>query len=151
MIAAAFIGPGTVTTCTLAGVTSGYSLLWAMVFSIMATVVLQEMSARLGYLTKSGLGKAIRSSFEGSPFRYVVLFLIIGAIGIGNAAYESGNIAGTELGASLVFGDLDYWPIIIASVAIIALLIGQYKLVESLLVFLVVLMSLCFLVTAFMI
>jgi len=47
LVAAAFIGPGTLTTCTMAGVQTGYTLLWAMLFSIFATLILQEMSARL--------------------------------------------------------------------------------------------------------
>ena len=34
LIAAAFIGPGTVTLCTIAGVSYGYSLIWALVLSI---------------------------------------------------------------------------------------------------------------------
>ena len=34
LVAAAFIGPGTVTLCTLAGVNFGFHLLWAMVLSI---------------------------------------------------------------------------------------------------------------------
>ena len=36
LIAAAFIGPGTVTLCTIAGVSYGYSLIWALVLSIFA-------------------------------------------------------------------------------------------------------------------
>ena len=52
LVAAAFIGPGTVTACTLAGVEFGYALLWAMLLSIFATIVLQEMAARLGIITQ---------------------------------------------------------------------------------------------------
>ena len=40
LVAAAFIGPGTVTLCTLAGVNFGFHLLWAMVLSIVATLSL---------------------------------------------------------------------------------------------------------------
>ena len=32
MVAAAFIGPGTVATATIAGARFGYTLLWAMLF-----------------------------------------------------------------------------------------------------------------------
>ena len=63
LIAAAFIGPGTVTTCTMAGVQSGYGLLWAMLFAIVATIVLQEMAARLGFATQQGLGEAFNRRF----------------------------------------------------------------------------------------
>ena len=34
LIAAAFIGPGTVTLCTIAGASFGYSLIWAIILSI---------------------------------------------------------------------------------------------------------------------
>ena len=38
LIAAAFIGPGTVTLCTIAGASFGYSLIWAIIFSIFSTI-----------------------------------------------------------------------------------------------------------------
>ena len=60
LIAAGFIGPGTVTTCTLSGANSGYTLLWAMLFSTIATIIFQEMAARLGIITQKGLGENIR-------------------------------------------------------------------------------------------
>ncbi|MGK7311468.1 MAG: divalent metal cation transporter, partial [Candidatus Longimicrobiales bacterium M2_2A_002] len=60
VVAAAFIGPGTVTTATLAGAGYGYTLLWALTFSLLATLVLQEMAARLGLVTGEGLGEAVR-------------------------------------------------------------------------------------------
>ncbi|MBT7624043.1 MAG: divalent metal cation transporter, partial [Flavobacteriaceae bacterium] len=44
LIAAAFIGPGTVTLCTIAGASFGYSLIWAIILSTFSTIVLQEMS-----------------------------------------------------------------------------------------------------------
>ena len=39
LVAAAFIGPGTVTTCTVSWAGFGYTLLWAMLFSTIATIV----------------------------------------------------------------------------------------------------------------
>ena len=59
LVAAAFIGPGTVTTCTLAGANFGYALIWALVFSVVACMLLQEMSARLGVVTQQGLGEVL--------------------------------------------------------------------------------------------
>ena len=49
LVSAAFIGPGTLTLteCTLGGVNSQYALLWALLLSIIACIVLQEMAARL--------------------------------------------------------------------------------------------------------
>ena len=51
LIAAAFIGPGTVTLCTIAGASFGYSLIWAIILSTFSTIVLQEMSLRIGLVT----------------------------------------------------------------------------------------------------
>lgn len=66
MVAAAFIGPGTVTTATLAGGNFGFTLLWAVAFSVAATLVLQEMTARLGTIGQMGLGEAIAQRTQGS-------------------------------------------------------------------------------------
>ncbi len=151
LIAAAFIGPGTLTTCTLAGVQSAYDLLWAMLFAMFATIVLQEMSARLGYVTQQGLGEALNKQFPKGVVRYVVFFLVLGAIVVGNAAYEAGNIAGGMLGFDLLIGESKVWPLIIGSVCFLLLYIGRYKWVERILIALVLLMSICFLLTAILV
>lgn len=64
LVTAAFIGPGTITTASKAGASFGFALMWAVIFSTGATVVFQEMSARLGLVTRQGLGEAIRSTFR---------------------------------------------------------------------------------------
>ncbi|QCX00086.1 divalent metal cation transporter [Aggregatimonas sangjinii] len=150
LVAAAFIGPGTVTACTLAGVGFGYGLLWAMVLSIFATVVLQEMAARLGIITQKGLADVIKSELKNPLVRNIVIILILGAIVIGNAAYEGGNIGGATLGLEAVFGSggIPYYPFIIGGTAFALLLIGNYKVLEKVFVGLVIVMSLSFLVTA---
>ncbi len=157
LVAAAFIGPGTVTICTLAGVGFGFALLWAMVFSVIATVVLQEMSARLGIITQKGLSEIIRTEIKQPFFKDVVILLILSAILIGNAAYEAGNISGGILGLETIFGNtsfsignltLNSFSLIIGVVAFIILFIGNYKVLEKILVLMVIIMSLAFLITA---
>jgi len=54
-IAAAFIGPGTVTTAASAGAGYGAALLWAVAFSVIATFVLQEAAARITIATGQDL------------------------------------------------------------------------------------------------
>ena len=61
LITAAFIGPGTVTVCTLAGIRYDYTLIWALVLSVVATIFLQELSGRLGILTRMDLSQLVRS------------------------------------------------------------------------------------------
>ncbi|MGH1383131.1 Nramp family divalent metal transporter [Kordia sp.] len=149
LVAAAFIGPGTVTMCTKAGVQFGYSLLWAMLLSIIATVVLQEMAARTGIVTQKGLAEVIKGQITSPLLRNIAIFLILGAIVIGNAAYEAGNISGATLGMQ-VFGKETavFYPILIGIIAFIVLFIGNYKILERSLVALVLIMSISFLITA---
>jgi|LGVF01.2.fsa_nt_gb NRAMP (natural resistance-associated macrophage protein)-like metal ion transporter len=149
IVTAAFIGPGTVTTASLAGANYGYALLWAMVFSVFATIVLQEMSARLGIVTRKGLGEALREQFKNPVMKYVSIFLVISSIGIGCAAYETGNILGGALGLEAVTGiSMNIWGPLMGIGAFILLYSGSYKLVEKFLVGLVVVMSGIFITTA---
>lgn len=151
LVAAAFIGPGTVTTCTIVGVRTSYDLLWAMAFAVLATIVLQEMSARLGFATREGLGEAFDKQFTAGLLRYFVFFLVIGAILIGNAAYEAGNISGGVLGVDLLVGEMQMWPLVIGAICFLLMFLGQYKWIERVLIGMVLTMSVCFLITAILV
>ena len=149
VVTAAFIGPGTVTTCTLAGVRFAYALLWALVFATVGTIVLQEMAARLGTVGRIGLGEAVRRRIASPTPRLLAALLIAGAIGIGNAAYQTGNLLGASLGAQAIAGgDVRLWAAAFGVAAAALLWIGSYKAIERVLVAMVVVMSLVFLVTA---
>ena len=157
LVAAAFIGPGTVTVCTLAGVNFGYALLWAMVLSVFATIVLQEMAARLGIIAQKGLSQVIREEVKSPVLRGFSVVLVLSAIVVGNAAYEAGNISGGALGLETLLGHptvsvfnvgLSVIPWVLGLLAFILLYLGTYKVLEKVLVGLVILMSLAFLSTA---
>lgn len=148
LVAAAFIGPGTVVTASLAGANYGYALMWALVFSVLATMILQEMSARLGVVTQQGLGENIRAAIQQPGLRKVVVLLIFAAVIIGNSVYQGGNISGARMGlADLVPFDGQYIPVILGALAGFILWQGSYKLVEKVLIALVLLMSVAFLAT----
>ncbi len=150
LIAAAFIGPGTVTLCTIAGASFGYSLVWAIILSIFSTIVLQEMSLRIGLITKMKLAEVIRINIKSKFLSRLFLILIISSILIGNAAYEAGNITGASLGISAILNtqNINYIPIFIGFIAFIILYQGDYKVLERSLVFLVLIMSISFFITA---
>ena len=152
LIAAAFIGPGTVTLCTIAGASYGYSLLWALLLSIIATIVLQEMALRIGLITNKGLAEVIRVSIKNKFINRLLILLILCSILIGNAAYEAGNITGASLGIIAIIGreTLNYMPLLIGFIAFIILYIGDYKVLERSLIFLVITMSVSFMITAIM-
>ncbi len=150
LVAAAFIGPGTVAICTMAGARFGYGLLWAMLLSIVATLVLQEMAARLGVVAQKGLAEVIREEMAVPWIKVLIIGLILAAIVLGNAAYEGGNIGGASLGLEAVFGNgyTRYYPLIVGSIAFVILFFGNYRLLEKVLVSLVLIMSISFVLTA---
>ncbi len=148
LVAAAFIGPGTVTTATVAGAEFGYALLWAVVFSVIATIVLQEMSARLGLVSREGLGEALRTMFSNRIVRVLSIGLVIGAIAFGNAAFQAGNITGAAIGLeALTNASAKLWAVVVSLAAFILLAYGAYKWIERVLMVLVGLMSIVFLTT----
>ncbi len=150
LVAAAFIGPGTVTTCLRAGAESGYSLLWALLLSVVATIVLQEMAGRLGLITRLGLPELIRKRVGHAVGRIAMIGIVFAAVVLGNAAYEAGNIAGAVLGLEAVIGSgwAFYFPWLAGAAAFALLWSGRYKLLEQVFTVLIVLMSLSFLLTA---
>ncbi|PIC79379.1 manganese transporter [Sporosarcina sp. P18a] len=148
IITASFIGPGTVTTATRAGAGFGYAILWAVVFSIIATIVLQEMSARLGVVSKKGLGEAIHDQFKQPLLKFASIWLVIISIGVGCAAYISGDLMGTSLGVSTLTNIPAHIVSPFIGIAILFLgLSGSYKLIEKLMIFLVIVMSVTFITT----
>jgi len=107
IISAAFIGPGTVTTCTQAGAYYHYDLMWAMLFSTIGCIFLQEATARITILSGKNLGEALTVFFASRGKKTMLFILIVGAIIVGCAAYETGNILGAVEGLLLIFPKLE--------------------------------------------
>src|SRR6185295_14632326 len=102
MLVLAVVGPGFITanvdndaggiwTYSVAGAQFGYSLLWVMIPTTIALVVVQEMSARMGAVTGKGLSDLIREEFG---FR-VTFFLMIALVvtNFGNVMAEFAGVA----------------------------------------------------------
>ncbi len=156
IITSAFIGPGTVTLCSLSGIEFGYSLIWCVIFSILATCYLQELSSRLGIISRKGLGDVLKENknqlIKNSSYLLIVLSLFIG-----NTAYESGNISGTVMGLETFLGSgiidnslasVNIYPILIGIILVGIILVGSYNVFEKLLIGLVFTMSITFIITA---
>lgn len=149
VVAAAFIGPGTVTTATLAGARHGVTLLWTLVFATLATIVLQEMAARLGLATGAGLGQALRAVRGPRALGIALAVLAATAVVSGAAAYEAGNLTGAALGLEAVTGlPLSTWVALGAALAALLLWLGLYRVVERVLAVCVAVMGIVFLLTA---
>lgn len=152
IITASFIGPGTVTTMTQGGAGFGYSLLWAVIFSIIATIALQEMVARLALVTNEGLGEAIRDIFNHQLLKIITVWFSMIAVAVGCAAYISGDLLGTSLGAAYLLDIPEHF--IAPIIGIIILLIGlkgSYDLIEKVMTVLVLIMGVIFITTVIVI
>ena len=149
LVAAAFIGPGTLVTASRAGAGYGTALLWAVLFSVVTTAILQDMAARVGLAGRRGLAEAIRDSLANPWLRVGALGLIATTILVGNAAFQTGNLLGASLGVSLLTGlPQGLLVAVVGGLAGALLMTGAYKVIQNALVALVGLMSVVFFVVA---
>lgn len=171
-VTAAFIGPGTVMTASSAGARFGYSLLWAVAFSILATIILQEMAARLGVVTGRGLAESLRAASDRPWIRWPLFALVLGGILFGNAAYQTGNLLGAATGLQMTIeswtrpmtldadptageatldagrGWLNGCVLLVAMLALGLIAAGRYRLIQQILTALVALMGILFTASA---
>lgn len=149
IISAAFIGPGTITTAASAGARYQFTLLWALLFSTVACLILQEASARITIVSEKNLGQAIRYQFHRRVERLLVISLVSGAIILGCAAYEAGNILGGVAGALLAIPlSRSQMTLLVGLLAGLLLWFGKTRRVAQFLGGLVGLMGIAFLSTA---
>ena len=156
IVTAAFIGPGTITLCILAGVQNGFSLLWAMLLSIFITIIIQNTAARISFTTRKGLAESVLIQAAHPLLKFVLGGLLISAIFVGNAAYEAGNLSGALTGIQTLTSGIDYrfgtnfyfLPILVGSVVAGLIVMGSFRFLKNVLVGIVLLMSVSFLFTA---
>ena len=142
MVAAAFVGPGTVTTASVAGASSGVSLLWAVAISVLATIVLQELSIRSALSTNQDLAPLIRQFGHNRGWGVPITLLILCSVGLGNAAYQSGNLAGAAMGLSGATPVRFIHAVVVTgSFAAGLILVDRYRLLERAMLILVGLMT----------
>lgn len=152
LVAAAFIGPGTVTSCSLAGAQFGYVLIFALIFAIATTLILQEMTGRLSLGSGYDLGQSLREFPQNQVTKILFAILTLSSITFGCAAYEAGNLVGGALGLEMVSPiSKKIWVLLISLVAAFVLSRKKYRIVEKFLIFLVFFMSLSFLITLILI
>ena len=155
LVAAAFIGPGTLTVCTVAGANYGLQLLWAVVLSVLLTAFLQTLVARLSWTSGKGLVELVYDHSSNTFFRTCILIAIVAAICAGNTAYEAGNISGALLGIKVFIPSAliqtTHYPALVAIGGALAFFLwkGNPLWIKNLMIGVVVLMSISFLVTAF--
>jgi manganese transport protein len=144
VISAAFIGPGTITTAVAAGSRYQIDLLWAIAFSIVACMAIQEMAARISIASGLSLGDAFALKFGGRIgriFRYVTGWTVIA----GCAAFEAGNFTGAVSGIRIL---IDIEPallaVILSSLALLILFLRKAYWISGTMLVLVAIMGIAF-------
>lgn len=117
-----------ITTYSVAGARFGYGLLWTLVPTTVALVVIQEMVARMGAVTGKGLSDLIRENYGVKTTFYMMLGLLVANFGTTVA-----NFAG--LAASMeIFGLSRYIMVPVGAITIWTLVTkGSYRFVERIL------------------
>lgn len=115
--------PSGITTYAIAGSRVGFGMLWVSAVTLPLMIAIQEMCARIGIVTASGLAGAMRKHYA-RPVLFVLAFLAIGANTINIGADLAGMAASTALILPL---DPGFWSIIYAVVIILAMIFFPYK------------------------
>jgi Mn2+/Fe2+ NRAMP family transporter len=119
-----------ITTYSVAGARFGYSLLWMLIPTTMALVVVQEMVARMGVVTGKGLSDLIRENHGVKATFYMMLALFIANMGTTVAEF-AGWAASLQ-----IFGVSKYIAVPAGATAIWLLVTrGSYHAVERVLLF----------------
>ncbi len=123
--------PGGILTYSQAGAEFGYSLLWVLIPTTVALIVIQEMAARMGAVTGKGLSDLIREEF-GLRATFITM-AILGVADFGNISAEFAGIAsGME-----IFGVSKYISVPIGAFIVWFVIVkGRYKPVERTLIIL---------------
>ena len=141
LIFLAVVGPGIITsnvdndaggiaTYSMAGAHFGYGLLWSLIPIMVALVIIQEMSARMGVVTGKGLSDLIRERFGVRITFYLLLALVL--TNFGNVIAEFAGVA-----ASLEIFYIPKYVSIPISAFLVWLLVvkGTYRSVEKIFLF----------------
>lgn len=149
VVSAAFIGPGTITTAAKSGSLFGMELLWALLFSTIACLILQEAAARLTILSGRNLGESLYFKLNNSFSGKMSLIFIALSIYLGAAAYEMGNLIGAREGISLLFPEKERIIVLVISIiAAIVLFIPSLKIIARIMGVMVMILGISFLIAA---
>jgi NRAMP (natural resistance-associated macrophage protein)-like metal ion transporter len=121
--------PGGILTYSQAGAKFGYALLWTLIPTTIALIIVQEMAARMGAVTGKGLSDLIREEFG---FRATFFtMLILGIADFGNIISE---FAGVGAGMGL-FGVSKYIAVPVGAALVWIMVVrNSYKPVERMLI-----------------
>ncbi len=121
--------PGGILTYSQAGAQFGYRLLWTLIPTTIALIVVQEMAARMGAITGKGLSDLIREEFGLRATFFTML--VLGMADFGNIIAEFAGLAS----GMAIFGVSKYIAVPAGAALVWTLIVrGRYKPVERILI-----------------
>ena len=119
-----------ITTYSVAGARFGYSLLWTLIPTTIALVVIQEMIGRMGVITGKGLSDLIRENYGVKTTFFMMIGLLIANFG-NTVADFAGWAASME-----ILGFTKYIMVPLGAITIWILVTkGSYRIVEIILLY----------------
>ncbi len=119
-----------ITTYSVAGARFGYALLWTLIPTTVALVVIQEMIARMGVITGKGLSDLIRENYGVKTAFFMMLGLLVANFGTTVANFAGWAASMEILGLSkfimVPVGAVSIWILVTK---------GSYRSVEKILLF----------------
>ena len=120
--------PGGILTYSQAGAKYGYTLLWTLIPTTIALIVVQEMAARMGAITGKGLSDLIREEFG-----LRMTFFTMTVLGLADFCNVVAEFAGLASGMG-VFGVSKYIAVPLGAALVWTVIVrGSYKPVEKVL------------------
>ncbi|HYM90901.1 MAG TPA: divalent metal cation transporter, partial [bacterium] len=130
--------PAGVVTYIQVGATTGTGLLWLMFLSTPMLYYLEEMSTRLGVVTKRGIGHILRTHY-GSRAAAVVLVPVV----LSNVITIGADLSGTSAALQLLTGIAwEWWTVPLAAVMASTLIFAGYRTISRFLLLLTPLFAL---------
>lgn len=140
--AAMVLGPGTITVCSRAGATTGYTLLWIIALSAVFMIFLTRISAKIGCVSSKSLLKNTEEQYGRG-----IAVLMGGCVCFSCAGFQTGNTIGIGLSMNALFGgNLVLWALIFLLLTLVFIWTSNnfYSLLEKIMTVLVLLMIVAF-------
>lgn len=146
IISAIVIGPGSVTTLSSMGAAYSYSTIWLVVVSCIASYFYQEGANRIVINKGDTVLGAIQKNI--SPTVSKIMFVLVYLMTL---FYQAGNFIGAGMAMNYLIPQLSIiaWAVVLIIVALVAVFLKKDHLLDGFTKFLVMMMVIAFLITAF--
>ncbi|OGE10855.1 hypothetical protein A3A60_02650 [Candidatus Curtissbacteria bacterium RIFCSPLOWO2_01_FULL_42_26] len=133
------IGPGIITgasdddpsgivTYSIAGASQGYGMLWTAFLTLPLMAAIQEMCARIGVVSQTGLAGNIKANYKFKPVLYLLALLIV----VANTINIGADLAGMAASAKLLIPINEVVIAIFLTITISALIVKfPYKILAA--------------------